>query len=83
MSPLPLSNLASTVALAIVDEESIRHFIQGVILPSFDALNDELGSRILHLSLITFEAVVDFVPIYRIADLLAVATSSLYFAMRE
>ena len=65
MLPLPLLNLAAAVALAIVDEEGIQHFSQDIILPSFEALNDELGSRIRHLSVITFEAVVDFVLIYR------------------
>ena len=80
MTLLP-SNLAATVALALVDEEGIRHFIQDIIIPSTEALNDEIGSRILHLSVITFEAVVDFVPILLIADLLAVVMSSLDFAI--
>ena len=75
------SNLAATVAIALVDEEGICDFIQDIILPSTDALNDEIGSRILHRSLITFEAVVDFVPILLIADLLAVVMSSLDFAI--
>ena len=42
-------------------EECIRHDIQDLIRPSTEALNDELGSRMLHRSSIMFEAVVDFV----------------------
>ena len=82
LSLLP-SNLTATLALALVDEECIRHFIQDLILPSLDALNDELGTRMLHLSRtsITYEAVVDFVTIYRIVDLLAFETTSLYLAI--